>query len=274
MDSIREYLKAQGLDAELLLSDRGRLASALPEFGEVSDYIDEALIEEGVAEFVAGSASLENRGLDFEERESELESEVDTAENLQVESTLSERPHAKRALSSPASYRKSPTVTSAPGMDTLEELSVAASTSALPEIGSLEDLSKAASIAEAPEKDKLDELLESLDAGFSETLLKLIDERGMKDSDVYKRANITRQHFSKIRSNPKYQPTKKTVFALAIALELDIDQTRMLLARAGFAISHASKLDVVVEYYITNGVYDIMRINTMLFALDLPLLGA
>ncbi|MDO4891224.1 MAG: helix-turn-helix transcriptional regulator, partial [Coriobacteriaceae bacterium] len=95
--------------------------------------------------------------------------------------------------------------------------------------------------------------------------------RGLADAQVYKRANISRQHFSKMR-NPDYRPTKKTVVALAVALELSLADTRDLLARAGFALSHSSKFDIIVEYFIGRGHYDIFDINEVLFAYDQPLL--
>lgn len=101
----------------------------------------------------------------------------------------------------------------------------------------------------------------------------MIDERGLRDAQVYKRANLTRQHFSKIRSNPRYRPTKTTVLALAVALELSLDETSLLLERAGFALSHADQRDVIVEFFIREGNYDIFEINNTLFAFDQPLLG-
>lgn len=116
-------------------------------------------------------------------------------------------------------------------------------------------------------------LLDHLDAGFSETLLAMIDERGLKDAQVYKKANISRQHFSKIRSNPRYRPTKTTVLALAVALELTLEETCLLLERAGFALSHADRRDIIVEFFIQEGVYDVFQINDTLFAFDQPLLG-
>ena len=118
----------------------------------------------------------------------------------------------------------------------------------------------------------LSELLSSLDASFSTTLLSLIDARGMTDAQVYKRANMSRQLFSKIRSGALYKPTKKTVLALAIALELDLDATEDLLRRAGFALSHSNKADIIVEYFITNNQFDIFEINATLYAFDQPLL--
>ena len=120
---------------------------------------------------------------------------------------------------------------------------------------------------------RLRNLLDHLDAGFSETLLAMIDERGLKDSQVYKRANISRQHFSKMRSNAHYQPTKTTVLALAVALELSLEEASLLLERAGFAFNHADQRDVIVEFFIHEGIYDIFQINDTLFAYDQPLLG-
>ena len=119
----------------------------------------------------------------------------------------------------------------------------------------------------------LRKLLKQVDAGFSDTLMTLIDERGLKDADVYKRANLSRQHFSKIRSNPRYQPKKNTVLALAVALQLSLEETSMLLERAGFAFSHADRRDIIVEFFIREGNYDVFEINEALFAFDQPLLG-
>ena len=122
--------------------------------------------------------------------------------------------------------------------------------------------------------DGLAERLAHLDASFSEALLVLIDERGLTDAQVYRRANLSRQLFSKIRSKPDYRPSKPTAVALALALGLTLPQTQELLAHAGLTLSRSSKFDVIVEFYLARGVHDVMAVNEALFAFDQPLLGS
>lgn len=136
------------------------------------------------------------------------------------------------------------------------------------------NLAPCASCAPVCREISLEDALKTIDESFSEMVLRLIDERGWKDSECYKRANIDRKHFSKIRSNPQYKPKKATALALAIALELPLETAQELLRKAGYALSHSSKMDIIVEYFIVHRQYDIDEINIALMDFDQPLLGA
>lgn len=136
-------------------------------------------------------------------------------------------------------------------------------------ISILENVNRKSSIykIESVDKNLLDALSKAEDT-FSQYLLKLIDNSGMTDAQVYKKANIDRRLFSKIRNNKDYTPSKPTVLSLAIALELNLDKTNDLLRKAGFALSHSNKFDIIIEYFISNQIYDIYKINETLFSFD------
>lgn len=117
----------------------------------------------------------------------------------------------------------------------------------------------------------IEDLMSQMEETFSQRLLRMIDERGMTDSQAYTKAYVDRRHFSKIRKDVNYAPSKKLVLAFSIALELSLDETKDLLACAGFALSRSSKTDIIVAYFLQNKIYDMFEINDVLDAYGLPI---
>lgn len=116
----------------------------------------------------------------------------------------------------------------------------------------------------------IDDLMNQIEETFSQRLLRMIDERGMSDSEVYNKAYVDRRHFSKIRKDINYTPNKKTVLAFSIALELSLDEAKDLLNSAGYALSRSSKTDIIVAYFLQNKIYDMFEINEILDAYGQP----
>ncbi len=129
-------------------------------------------------------------------------------------------------------------------------------------------------VASAKSYRSLDDLMEELEAGFAEALFKYIDAKGLTDPQVYKRANLDRKLFSKIRKNKNYKPSKNTALALAIALELNLDETKDFIGKAGFALTRSSKTDLIVEFFIEQHNYDVLELNEVLFRFEEPVLGS
>lgn len=135
------------------------------------------------------------------------------------------------------------------------------------------DTPKACAAAPAAPKTSLEELVKRTEETFSQSLIRLIDQKGFTDPQVYKRANVDRKLFNKIKNTPDYQPKKVTAVAFAIALGLNLDEAKDLIGRAGFALTHASKFDIIVEYFIQRENYNLMEINAVLFEFGQPTIG-
>jgi DNA-binding XRE family transcriptional regulator len=120
----------------------------------------------------------------------------------------------------------------------------------------------------APTFDDEEDIFRQMYDGFSLTLMKLIDEKGLDDVECYKKANVSRQTWHKILNDPRYKPNKKTILSFAIALELNLDDTQRLLATAGFILSKSSKFDLIIMYCIVKEIYDVFEIDAILFQYD------
>ena len=282
LEAIRAFLEKAEAHVTLVVFDRKAVAEGIRLFGAIEHYIDDtaaahrALCEDTM---IAGSMRAEDAVAESRPNRitpPALPREAAPCAAAPRESAPRPQRKAKAPWKLPTRRKLSldegvgpDEIADAAGFDHLAAPFVEPATATAPSSGT-------ASVSTTPVATqgavRLEDILNRLDEPFSATLLRIIDERGLTDAQVYKRANMSRQLFSKIRSSADYRPTKRTVLALALALELSLDETQDLLARAGLALSHANKADVIVEFFIIRGIYDIFAVNEALYAFDQPLL--
>ena len=239
--AIRDYIIQHDISVALVVFDKTSYEVSKDLLGEVKSFVSEYYVDEHI---------IKRLGLDEERR---------AIERRDADRCASEMPAQSRPFAPPPSpaTKPSPGIAGAPLPQQIERF--------IPD----ESIRKKSALSIS----SLDNYVNNLDEPFSTTLLRLIDASGKKDSEVYRRANIDRRLFSKIRTSANYAPSKPTVLAFAIALELNLEQAQDLLERAGFALSRSRKFDVIVEYFLRRRRYDIFLINEVLFSYDQPLLG-
>lgn len=259
VQSIRAFLQTHEMTVYLVLFDRAAVDAARERFVDLQQYIDDRSVHEIERRFArrnnlppfsggelrqnAGESSSAGEDVTFDGCVADDAFSADVCESAQASAPLPPSPAVPQAYAA----------------------------SCMPQYEKPKAKSR---LSDRGKAKPLDDLLQQLDESFSEMLLRKIDEKGMTDAQCYKKANIDRKLFSKIRGNPQYKPSKATALAFAIALELPLPEVHEMLGKAGYALSHSSKFDVIVEYFIQNGDYDVFEINEALFAFDQNLLGA
>lgn len=257
-----EFLADHELDITLVVFDNESFTLSGKIFAGVNEYIDENYAAEKISEeyaFTGAAASGSGfgaaaSGAGFESTAAEVCEDKEAALIEEREKEREERrSRRKNLLHSVRDYT---------GLEARGKGAAAVSAASMAQMEA----------ASKPQR-SLDDVVKNVSETWSQSLLRLITEKGYTDTEVYKRANADRKLFSKIRSNKDYQPKKATALAFALALKLNIDETKDLLGRAGYALSKSSITDLIVEYFIENQVYDIMTINLALYEHNEPLLG-
>ncbi len=252
-ETAAKFLEENDITVYLVIFDKASFDIGLGRFSEICEYIDDRYADER-----AESSISQRRRY---EADYAAQAQCDAVNAARPAAMPVPKPEKKRKKSIFSRKEKAEQLMAEPIL--MEEARDEAFGGAMPE-----------SMAGAEFPDIRKTLDDLLDESFTEMLLRKIDEKGMTDAECYKKANIDRKLFSKIRSDRLYKPSKPTVLAFAIALELSLAETRNMLMKAGFALSHASKADIIVEYFIERRNYNIFEINEALFAFDQALLGA
>ena len=263
-NAIKEWLMNNDMHVSLVVFDKTAFSLSKELLGEVKAFIDENYVDESHSLF----GRRDSNQLVVKEAFADVEVATDeigrTAQHEQIQSfeqmPLSERIQSFEQM--PLSEQKA----------SFEQKKLFAKKPQPKHTRLSEQPTQFAQMATV-DSTSLNDVVGRLDEPFTTTLLRLIDASGKTDVEVYKRANLDRKLFSKIRTGKGYMPSKKTAVALAVALELSLSETRDLLERAGFALSHSVVFDVIIEYFITRKRYDIFEINNILFEYDQPLLG-
>ena len=238
---IQSFLADSDMQVDLVVYDKTSYAISKTLFDEVTAYIEENYVEEH-ASFQAQRPRRGHAAHVFEDADVEYNAPPDIAASYSAPKDL------EAAYGAPPSFGSSH----------------AAPPSFAPSYGAP---------MESTMELSLEDQLKVLDEGFSESLLRLIEAKGMTDAQCYKKANIDRRLFSKIRSDKYYQPKKATALAFCISLELTGEETEALLRKAGYTLSPSSKFDVIIRYFIEHQNYNVFEINETLFAFDQPILG-
>ena len=258
VETIGSFLLDNDMTVYLVIFDRASYQISEKLFADIAAYIDDHYAE----------AHTDNRSGQLKRF---TLPEEDSLPNMAPAPKMSAPPEPLRSPAPKMSMPPEPLQTTAP--KTSWRKRKAAPQPAMPQKAAPE-MPPAQAPAPPQKCPSLEEALRQIDESFSEMLLRKIDEAGMTDAQCYKKANIDRKLFSKIRSDRLYKPSKPTAIAFAIALELPLNETKDMLMKAGFALSHSNKFDIIIEYFIENKNYNILEINQALFAFDQNLLGA
>ena len=272
------FLAGNDLDITLVVFDNESFTLSGKIFAGIDQYIDENYVEEKTGEeygdpykdvFMAGAAgagigagAIAGMMGAAAERSFDAAVEDECAEEAPSDEELREKRNRRLFLGNRRLDRKE------------EARAMQADMLAMPKAEAPVPPAPAAAAAMVEKKQRsLEDVVKNISETWSESLLRMIDEKGLTDVEVYKRANVDRKLFSKIRGDKDYKPRKTTAVALALALRLNLDETKDFIGRAGYAFSPSSKFDLIIEYFIDNQVYDFMTINLALFEHDQPQIG-